>query len=160
MRYIWILIQISLFSLPSSASDEDKAFAQKLLATKFTDGNVTFTSLAHTGMGHCVTPLLNQYPGLPPDDYDYEISEITQQGLNNGKVGAMMVGIKEPSYAVMPTHEIVITWKGDVEYTPGHPCFAEPEPVFMVTLAPEDDEWRVASVCMSEVEAVWIPFLH
>jgi hypothetical protein len=153
MRYLWILVQISLFSLPSSASGEDKAFAEKLLASKFTNGNVTFSSLTHSEMGNCVTPMLSQYPGLPPDDYEYVISEITEQGINNGKVGAMMAGIKEPSYAVMPTHEIVITWKGDVEYTPGHPCFAEPEPLFMVTLAPQGGEWRVAPVCVSEVEA-------
>jgi hypothetical protein len=36
-----------------------------------------------------------------------------------------MIGLKDPFFPVMPTHQIAFTWAKEAEYFSGHPCYSE-----------------------------------
>ena len=152
MRYFVLILQLLVHSA-SAAGDEDKAFAEKALAAVFSGDDKVYRSLVHPGVDQCVNRVWNKKSGSPPTDYGYKISEITEQTMNNASVGARMVGLKNPSFPVEPTHQIELTWTEESKHSPGHPCFSEMQHNYPLTLVRERGEWWVAPICVTEVEA-------
>jgi hypothetical protein len=152
VRYFFLLLQLLILSV-SATADEDKIFAEKALAAIFSVDDELYRSLVHSKMSQCVNRVWNRKPGNPPDDYDFTITEDTKQGINNAKFGGRMVGLKAPSFPVMPTHQIAFTWEKEAEYFSGHPCYSEKSGQLQMLLVRESEEWRITSLCVSEAEA-------
>lgn len=152
MRYFLLLLQ--LLTLPVSATaDEEQIFADKALAAIFSEDDELYRSLLHPAMNQCFNRIWNKKTGNPPKDYGYDISEVTERTMSNSMAGARVVGLKDPSYPVMPTHQIVLSWTGEPEYPAGHPCFSEMQHRYPLTLLRDAAEWRIAAICITSAEA-------
>jgi hypothetical protein len=64
-----------------------------------------------------------------------------------------MIGLKDPFFPVMPTHQIAFTWAKEAEYFSGHPCYSAKPGQLQMLLARESEEWKITSLCVSEAEA-------
>lgn len=149
---LFVCLQLLAYSA-SATGDENKAFADKALSAIFSEDEKVYRSLVHPKMDQCVNRIWNKKSGGPPTDYSYKISEVTEQTMNNANMGARMVGLKNPSFPVQPTHQIELSWTEESEHPPGHPCFSEMRHTYPLTLVRESGKWWVAPICVNEVEA-------
>lgn len=149
MRKLIVILQAILLADAAVAAD-DQGFAEQLLASYYTEDDSVYRALLHPAMKQCANRMWNMKPGSPPNEFEYKITEATEQSIKNKQAMGRMAGLEDISLQVKPTHEIVITVPYVNEYPEGHPCHSKSKSLFTALLAQVDNEWRITTLCVSQ----------